>query len=391
MYVILNVNDCYGFMHIFIKAHPFPLYQTLLPQDGVAIVLFQTLVHFLDESLVIDSEAVIAAAIHFFVIAFGSLFVGIGSGMACTFFYWAMYGMQTALVEVLMFFCWAFIPYYICDGIGWSGIVAVVATGFVMDIFVIGPHGHPDDLATPTPEQRAPGDGSTRTKAKRLIFARGHLSTQAKLHVGFVTEILATVMETAIFAYLGVFLFSYRYHWSFWHIFLSISACCLSRGIMIPLLSLLANWITSIQQLRANCRPRNQRSLPGSAGIILDKKMQIVLWFAGLRGAMSFALVETIPMYDTVTGEGSRLKPELKAMTSACIVFTVFLMGGNTFYLMDYLGIAPMQQGGSTEMTSLIKRAEGPEDAEDDASEVSYIEKSEDESRKIVMRVRSKA
>jgi len=359
-----------------------------LLNDGVAIVLFQTLVHFLDDSLVIDSEAVINAAIHFTVIAFGSLFVGIGSGIACTFFYWAMHGMQTALVEVLMFFCWAFIPYYICDGIGWSGIVSVVATGFVMDINVIGPHDHPEEDVT---EQQDPGDSNPRVRAKRPIFGKGHLSAEAKAHVGFVTEILATVMETSIFAYLGVFLFSYRYHWSFWHMFLSVFACCLSRAIMIPLLSLLANWVTTVQQLRANWRSsRNTRGIPGSTGVIIDRKMQIVLWFAGLRGAMSFALVETIPMYDTVTGEGSRLKPELKAMTSACIVFTVFVLGGSTFSLTERLGLAPKQKG-STETISLISgmRNSALDKADDDdSSEVSFIDKIDDPTK--VVRLRPK-
>jgi NhaP-type Na+/H+ or K+/H+ antiporter len=68
--------------------------------------------------------------------------------------------------------------------------------------------------------------------------------------------------------------------------------------------------------------------------------MQIVLWFGGLRGAMSFALVENIPLHDASTGYGSRLKPELKAMTSASIIFTVFICGGTTFYLLEWLGMS---------------------------------------------------
>merc|ERR1712157_448654 len=68
--------------------------------------------------------------------------------------------------------------------------------------------------------------------------------------------------------------------------------------------------------------------------------MQLVLWFAGLRGAMSFALVEHIPQYDGVSGEGTRLKSELKAMTSSCIIFTVFILGGGTFYMMEVLGLS---------------------------------------------------
>jgi hypothetical protein len=67
--------------------------------------------------------------------------------------------------------------------------------------------------------------------------------------------------------------------------------------------------------------------------VVIDRKMQIVLWFAGLRGAVSFALVERIGLYDSTTGEGTRLKPELKAMTSATIMFTVFVLGGYTYYV----------------------------------------------------------
>merc|ERR1711865_581395 len=50
-----------------------------LLNDGVSIVLFQTLVKFLDVKLIIDSDAVWDGAIHFLVTAFGSLFVGVTS------------------------------------------------------------------------------------------------------------------------------------------------------------------------------------------------------------------------------------------------------------------------------------------------------------------------
>uniref|UniRef100_A0A7S1Y896 Cation/H+ exchanger transmembrane domain-containing protein n=1 Tax=Grammatophora oceanica TaxID=210454 RepID=A0A7S1Y896_9STRA len=334
-----------------------------LLNDGVAIVLFETLKHFLDDALVIDSEAVVTASIHFFVVAFGSVFVGIGSGVVCTVYFWGMHGCQTPLVEVLMFFCWAFIPYYICDGIGWSGIVSVVTTGFVMDLFVVGqqPIQTVDELVVSQHSQGAPGDGrsktSTNINGRRGMFSKqGHLSLTARTHVGFVTEILATMMETAIFAYLGVFLFSYRYHWNFWHSILAIFGCCVSRAIMIPTLSLLANWITRLRQIRQNCarKPGDLRQPVPQAGVIVEPKMQLVLWFAGLRGAMSFALVENVPLYDTVTGEGSRLKPELKAMTSASIVFTVFCLGGYTYYMVDHVGLAPKKGNQDTEMVSLL-------------------------------------
>ncbi len=322
-----------------------------LLNDGVAIVLFQTLVHFLDVNMHVDSDAVAAAAIHFLVVAVGSLLVGLGSGICCTVFYWAMHGCQTPLVEVLMFCCWALLPYYVCDGIEWSGIVAVVAAGFVMDIQVVGQHGIPEDMLEPYSEQLSSSPSTSRRdrRGRAIFLPEGHLSKEAKTHIGFVTEIISTMMETAIFAYLGLFLFSSRYHWNNYHTMIAILACCASRAIMIPALSTLANGITRIQQFNANCRyqqlPQQDTSFSSRqnnpAGVIIDRKMQLVLWFAGLRGAMSFALVESIPTYDTVTGEGTRFKSELKAMTSACIMFTVFVLGGLTYYMMDSLGMAP--------------------------------------------------
>jgi NhaP-type Na+/H+ or K+/H+ antiporter len=337
-----------------------------LLNDGVAMVLFQTLVHFLDESLVIDGEALMFATMHFLVVALGSVFVGFVSGMACTCYFYAMKGCQTALVEVLMFFCWALVPYYICDGVEWSGIVSIVTTGIVMDLYVVGQSneehggGHfvDDALAVESVSQR-----KLDRKTLALLSKKGHLSSVARTHVGFVTEILSTMMETSIFAYLGFFLLSSRYHWNFWHVMMALIACCLSRAIMIPTLSLFANWITSMQQSRANCRAAVHQLRRGGSnlvtGVIIDSRMQTVLWFAGLRGAMSFALVENIPLYDAVTGEGSRMKAELKAMTSASIIFTVFVLGGCTDYVIERLGMGPSSKSETVEMTSLLSPANG--------------------------------
>jgi NhaP-type Na+/H+ or K+/H+ antiporter len=302
----------------------------------------------------VDGHAVSAAAIHFLVVAIGSLLVGLASGICCTVYYWMMHGCQTPLVEILMFCCWALLPYYVCDGIEWSGIVAVVTAGFVMDIYVVG-----SPLSEETSEvyevetsYRRSSSGSRERRRRPIFSGEGHLSKEAKTHIGFVTEIIATMMETVIFAYLGLFLFSSRYHWNFYHTVIAILACCVSRAIMIPSLSTLANWITKAQQSRANWHSQELPQQPSSrqnnpAGVVINKKMQLVLWFAGLRGAMSFALVENIPLYDAVTGEGTRLKSELKAMTSASIIFTVFVLGGCTYYMMEGLGMTPQASGGN--------------------------------------------
>jgi NhaP-type Na+/H+ or K+/H+ antiporter len=390
-----------------------------LLNDGVAIVLFETLVHFLDDNMEVDSHAVTAAAVHFLVVFIGSLLIGVGSGLCCTVYYWLMHGCQTPLVEILMFLCWALLPYYVCDGIEWSGIVAVVAAGIIMDVYVVGAHSNDKASDLPNGGSFSSINGSFnssssdwdngndkdrrrgRAQVRRPIFSKeGLLGTEAKTHIGFVTEIIATMMETAIFAYLGLFLFSSRYHWNFYHVLIAIGGCCVSRAVMIPSLSFVANWITKSQQVSHRCRsppnlpqqtaqartPPNRSSQ--AAGVVIDKKMQLVLWFAGLRGAMSFALVEHIPQYDNVTGEGTRLKSELKAMTSACIIFTVFVLGGGTYYMMEILGMAPAQpQDGPTKPSLLEREMEmigllrnGPDDDDDDdVEETENTEQNDDE------------
>lgn len=343
-----------------------------LLNDGVAIVLFQTLLNFMDANLVIDSEAVYLATLQFLVIAFGSLFVGLASGLSATLYFWLMQGMQTPLVEVIMFICWAFIPYYVCDGIEWSGIVAIVAVGFFMDIYIIG-HKN-DSNESSIVDKNSPGaiggtPGKKRPVRYSMFSKEGFLSAKAKNHIRFVTEINSTLMETAIFSYLGIFLFNKRYHWNFWIPTVAIFSCLCSRTLTVWFFSFISNMINRVGSLSShrinkacgNSNSHNHNSSNNNHNddkpqqVIIDARMQTVLIFAGLRGAMSFALVETVPMFDESTGQGSRFKPELKAMTSACIVFTVFVMGGYTDYLLEKVGMKPSSsRSNDVEMVSLI-------------------------------------
>merc|ERR1712086_509258 len=329
---------------------------------------FQTLVHLLDESLEIDGDVVMDAFMHFVVVALGSVTVGILSGACATVYFSLMRGCQTPMVEVIMFCCWSFIPYYICDMVEWSGIVAIVANGFLMDLFVIGQkHGTPGTGVEDEIDflvNGGAGGNSNRTGHHRhrpcggIFNYEGHLSSTAHGHVHFVIEIFATLMETAIFAYLGLFLFSDRYHWSLYLTGISIFATVMGRILMIPLFSQVSNLFNQKSTSRYR-RSSNAGSLPSNSnndGVYIDCRMQAVLVFAGLRGAMSFALVEHIPMFDTTTLQGSRLKPELKAMTSASVIFTVFVLGGATSYLMDRLGYSPNKQDDELEITSLLQQ-----------------------------------
>ena len=105
-----------------------------LLNDGVAIVLFQTLVRLLDANLAIDGEVAREAVEHFAVVAVGSVAAGIVAGACATVYFAAMRRCQTPMVEVVMFCCWSFVPYYVCGMLEWSGIVSILSNGFVMDM-----------------------------------------------------------------------------------------------------------------------------------------------------------------------------------------------------------------------------------------------------------------
>jgi hypothetical protein len=92
-----------------------------------------------------------------------------------------------------------------------------------------------------------------------------------------------------------------------------------------------------------------------SARALSNYKVQVVLILAGLRGAVSLALVESVPIYNGVTGIGSKNKSLLKAMTSSAIIFTIFVLGGGAWYILKRLDISDEEM--------LIKTSDNDRDA----------------------------
>ncbi|CAJ1943066.1 unnamed protein product [Cylindrotheca closterium] len=326
-----------------------------LLNDGVAIVLFETLVDHLGEDEELGKEAYQEMAKHFFVVLFGSIAIGLAIGACCTVYFYVLRGRQTAVTEVGVFFCWALIPYYVADGLSCSGIIAIMVMGFLMDYYVIG-GSHPQQNPTVNDympmqnfgngEERAmPFGGGDRWTDLQIFFSQafngdGHILSRSRTHVGFVAHVVASIMDTAIFAYLGLFLFSDN-KWDFRLNLTAILGVVSSRGVMVGILSLLINIFVFFDvenKLKRFYRSFRRVNLAddddfteGHNKPYLDKKTQLILLLAGVRGAVSFSLVESIPVWDQVTKTGSKYKAELKAMTSSSIVFTLFVFGALTY------------------------------------------------------------
>jgi len=311
-----------------------------LLNDGVAIVLFETLVDHLGEDEELGKEAYQDMAKHFFVVLFGSIAIGLAIGACCTVYFYVLRGRQTAVTEVGVFFCWALIPYYVADGASCSGIIAIMVMGFVMDYFVIG-GSQPQQVSSVNDymamqnfghgEEQMMPFGGDRWNDIQIFFLKafsghGHILSRSRTHVGFVAHVVASIMDTAIFAYLGLFLFSDN-KWDFRLNMTAILGVVSSRGVMVGILSLFINIFVffdvenRLKRLFRSFRRINLADdddfIDGHNKPYLGKKTQLILLLAGVRGAVSFSLVESIPVWDQVTKTGSRYKAELKAMTSS--------------------------------------------------------------------------
>jgi len=355
-----------------------------LLNDGISITLFKTLIGRYNADNVTMDE-IFGACADFMIVCVGSMAIGLICGFGCLLYFWLLRKKLNSAMEVASFFLWAGIPYYICDSIEFSGIVAIVAMGFFMDLYIAAPKHRlmepptkpllKRDISTGSDNYVDFGDNlpcthdilcgvpptspsgrslyslrSLRTlNMKDLILReeRFRLSAEADKHVRFVAHLMAQLSENAIFVYLGLFMFSKKYEWNLPLVIISIVSCILSRAVMVVIICTLV-WYINVLRISCGCYKTvgennsydsEEPQVSRTATALQDPKIQLVLVLAGLRGAVSLALIESVPLYNAVTGEGSEYKPEMKAMTSASIIFTMFVFGGSAYYVLRRLDI----------------------------------------------------
>mmetsp|Transcript_5831 Transcript_5831/g.11028 ORF Transcript_5831/g.11028 Transcript_5831/m.11028 type:complete len:613 (+) Transcript_5831:1377-3215(+) len=344
-----------------------------LLNDGVAITMFHALVgEYQEGTLAVGPKTIFSILFQSLVVGFGSIVIGTLSGVLCICYFYLLKGILAPAVEVFSFFLWAVIPYYVSEALHFSGIVAIVAMGFVMDLYIAdskrnvssenldGSFSVQKSISADSMESlgevkvnsvvsSSAGAGEhyvrladaevTRTSILSNLFReKCGLSRKGDKHIRFVSHLLAHIAENAIFVYLGIFLFGEQYNWDAYLLSVSIVSCVMGRLVMVIIVSSLV-WYFHAIFWRCLEGPSETREVNTTVKALQDSKVRTVLVLAGLRGAVSLALVESVPIYDEMTGHGSQYKPELKAMTSAAIIFTVFVFGGSAYYVLRILGI----------------------------------------------------
>jgi NhaP-type Na+/H+ or K+/H+ antiporter len=200
-------------------------------------------------------------------------------------------------------------------------------------------------------------------------------------------------METAIFAYLGLFLFNDK-SFSIKLVLSGLVSCVSSRAAMVVIFSFIINvcvwgdleyligrlWYMICRSNSISMR-MDDDSLRPTEKVYLDRKTQLILFSAGVRGAVSYALVQNIPVYNVVTKQGSKFKNDLRAMTASTIVVLLFTFGAMTYFTVQRDRLRAERAGSLTHR--LMSSSELVSDiGEEAASELTSLDLTDDTRRR---------
>ncbi|XP_065358660.1 sodium/hydrogen exchanger 8 [Calliphora vicina] len=166
-------------------------------------------------------------------------------------------------------------PYVLAEGIHLSGIMAILFCGIVMS-----------------------------------HYTHFNLSTITQITMQQTMRTLAFIAETCVFAYLGLAIFSFKHQVELSFVIWSIVLCLIGRACNIFPLAYLVN------------KFREHK---------ITNKMQFIMWFSGLRGAISYALSLHLDLSSDET------RHVIITTTLIIVLFTTLFFGGSTMPLLKYL------------------------------------------------------
>jgi len=254
--------------------------------DAVAIVFFEV---FSDVAEGNDElqDKLPTAVLQILVISFVSISIGLIVGLSSAYSYKHLNLRENPEGEIALFIVVALLPYYVAEVLGFSGIMALLFCGFMMD-----------------------------------NYTYYHLSDASKVTISNIFRMIAVLIESFVFVYLGMALFDEDTNdYDAQLIFLTVSCCIVARFISVFGLTAIINCFRK--------RPVNI-------------KYQLMMWFAGLRGPVAFALALISPS-------------QAEKMTSATLVIvflTTVILGGLSAGVLEALGIRASDNDSESEEDS---------------------------------------
>ncbi len=238
--------------------------------DAVSIVLFHAFLHQHALHEEFTTSTLFTTLLTFSFVSVSSIFVGVAIGLACSFLFKHSDIRLYPKFEIGLLFLFAYGSYAFSESIQLSGIMAIFFCGLVLS------HYNSHNLSP-----------ASITTARSIL------------------DSFSCISEFFVFAYMGMGGFTGRFTaFDFFFGVLAIFFCCLGRILNIVPFSFLSNLF-------------RRKKISG--------RMQIVMWFSGLRGAIAFALSQSMP------GDS---KDVYASTTLMVVLFTTLVCGGLTAPLM---------------------------------------------------------
>lgn len=240
--------------------------------DAIAIVLTTTVSQIPN---VETGEAIVSAFKTFFTMFFASAGIGMVFALISALLLKHIDLRKHPSLEFGLMLVFTYAPYTLAEGIHLSGIMAILFCGIVMS-----------------------------------HYTHFNLSTVTQITMQQTMRTLSFIAETCVFAYLGLAIFSFDHRCELALVIWSIILCLIGRACNIFPLAHMVN------------RFREHK---------ITNKMQFVMWFSGLRGAISYAL----SLHSGFSSEESRRV--IITTTLIIVLFTTLVFGGSTMPLLKYL------------------------------------------------------
>ncbi|UYV81192.1 SLC9A8 [Cordylochernes scorpioides] len=251
--------------------------------DAVSIVLATTILESARPEMadMSTSEALAHGVYNFLVMFFASAAIGVVFALTAALISFTCQHLlkwvdlrKNPSLELGIMLIFSYAPYGLAEGLHLSGIMAILFNGVVMS-----------------------------------HYTHFNLSPVTQITMQQTLRTLAFIAEAMVFAYLGLAIFSFKLIIHPPLIIWSIILCLLGRALNIYPLSFVINYF-------------RQHTI--------SKKMMFIMWFSGLRGAVSYGLALHLELEE-------EKRHVLVTTTLIIILFTILVLGGSTMPLMKFL------------------------------------------------------
>ncbi|KAM0726914.1 Sodium/hydrogen exchanger 8 [Formica fusca] len=250
--------------------------------DAISIVLTTSVLE--SNNATTTSEAIILGLNRFCLMFFASAGIGVVFALISALLLKHVDLRKNPSLEFGIMLVFTYAPYVLAEGIQLSGIMAILFNGIVMS-----------------------------------HYTHFNLSTVTQITMQQTMRTLAFIAETCVFAYLGLALFSFRHRFEPALVVWSLILCLIGRAANIFPLALLVNRFREHQ---------------------ITKKMMFIMWFSGLRGAISYALSLHLDFSDET-------RHVIITTTLIIVLFTTLIFGGSTMPLLKFLRAEKKQKSNS--------------------------------------------